>query len=275
MFSPSFAGGGFPTPAVAAANGLNTQALFDDFLGTSTIDLSKTGNPGFNWYLNCAWPNASPTIFGGWSGITTAAATNSSNIKVANSLVTLSNAGPFSGAGSTAGLQVQTAQASGSSYVGKGFTPPMYVECSVRFVPSNADSAAWPIPFWFTPLEFFTGSVTQFTEVDGFEYYLGQVQYMNVHHWNMATQVRDDLSTQTITGFTDSNFHKIGLLWLPAAGATNGVIKRYFDGIEQTGADYSYASGSEGAASDTLTNMLILASGDNIPVTWDYIGVWT
>jgi hypothetical protein len=263
----AFSHGILPIPAIAAANGLSTIVFFDHFLTSNTFDLSKTGNPGYNWYLNNAWPNIM-NPYGGSAPLipTSGHSTNPASISVSNSVVTLSNS-----TGATSELFVQTAQAAGSSYVGQGFTPPMYVEWSMAFTPSNADASAWPI-VWLLAIESLIGAAS-LVEVDGYEYYLGQSQIMEDHFFNSATT--SVLNNGNITGISDSNFHKYGALWLPANGATNGVIKRYLDGAEQTGAALSYATGSNGAASDANHSMLIMSPGDGIPVSWDYIGVWT
>ena len=66
----------------------------------------------------------------------------------------------------------------------------MYVQLQMKLSSSTctSDSTAWPI-FWLNPLEFFTGAVSQFTEVDGFECYLGGQNYMNVHYWDMIIDI--------------------------------------------------------------------------------------
>lgn len=257
-------------PAVASANGLNNLIFYENFQRQSTFDLNKTGNPGYNWYLNTAWPNAYPP-FGGYLPVTTGTPCSASNISVAGNTVALENGIPQSQA---CGFNLQTAQAAGSSYVGQGFVPPMYVQWTMQFNQSGADSATWPA-LWFTPLEFLTGSASAFVEVDGMEWYTTQQTLMAVHHWDMVAQSTSTLNTATVSpGVTDDNFHTFAFLWLPANGAVNGVVKRYLDGVEQTANDYSYASGSQGAASDTFHNMLIITPGDNIPVTFGPIQIW-
>lgn len=59
---------GRPLPSYVISNlqGVATCLAFDDE-GTSisTVDMSNTGNPGFNWYLSDAWPRAGQR---GWRG---------------------------------------------------------------------------------------------------------------------------------------------------------------------------------------------------------------
>src|ERR1700676_5441592 len=72
-------GNGQSIPAIAAANGLNTLAFYDDFNSSSTFDLSNTGSAGFKWYLKTAWPNAYQP-FGGFAPVTTGTPFSASNI---------------------------------------------------------------------------------------------------------------------------------------------------------------------------------------------------
>jgi hypothetical protein len=266
----------FPVPTVAAANGLNRQAFFDHFNSSATIDLSGTGNPGYNWYLNNAWPNA-PGPFDGWGDVRSAPATPASNITVANSIITTKNAGRNGpGSGSTAGHFLQTAQAAGASYVGRGFVPPMFIQYSMAVVAGSGDSLAWTA-LWLQPLEFLTGSAPVWTEVDCMEYYLGNPGQvlMSVHYNDFSNQITVTLNNNNaVTNVVDSNFHTYGMLWLPAAGAINGIVQFYLDGVHQTGADYSYASGSQGSFSDMLHMMMTITPGDIQNASWDYIGVW-
>jgi hypothetical protein len=153
------------------------------------------------------------------------------------------------------------------------FGPPFYLQWTMQFIPSgDADSGAWPTT-WMMPLEFFIGTASTFVEIDGFEYYLGGSSEMNVHYWTSAGS-SGGCGGSISPGITDSNFHTYGMLWIPANGATNGVIKRYLDGVDETSVDCTYASGSEGAASDTHHQMLMVAPGDVLAVQWGYIGIW-
>lgn len=98
---------------------------------------------------------------------------------------------------------------------------------------------------------------------------------MEVHYWDLAGQTTSVIGGGSIfPGVADSNTHSFGLLWLPANGAINGKMLRDFDGVEQVGADFSYASGSQGAASDTFHNMMMIAPGDAIVTSFKNIQVW-
>jgi hypothetical protein len=64
--STSFAGTGSKgmyfwraTAMPPGAWGVNTVTFFDDFTSLSTLDMAKTGNPGFNWYIKTTWPEGS------------------------------------------------------------------------------------------------------------------------------------------------------------------------------------------------------------------------
>src|ERR1700722_218346 len=78
----------FNIPSFVSAAGFNTVTFFDDFTSASTIDTSNTGAPGKNWYLQNTFPNALSNA-SGWADIYTASPTLSSNISVANSILTL------------------------------------------------------------------------------------------------------------------------------------------------------------------------------------------
>jgi hypothetical protein len=262
-------------PAVAAANGLNRLAFYDNFNSTTTIDFNHTGNPGYKWFLNNAWPNA-PAPFQNWGDVRIEPATPASSVYIGHGAVNLSNGNsPPAASGVWAGHFMQTAQASGSTYVGQGFVPPMYVQYSVQLTLGGGDVTAWPA-LWMQPLEFLTGSAPIWTELDGFEYFVGNpgTLIMTVHINNFTAQSQAELNNNTVTQITDTNPHTLAFLWLPANGAVNGTIKYYIDGVEQTGAGLSYASGSDGAHSDNLHMMLNLTTGDVLPVSFQYVGVW-
>jgi hypothetical protein len=263
-------------PAVAAANGLNRLAFYDNFTSVSTIDFGHTGKPSYKWFLNNAWPNVTEPPAAGWGDVAIEPPTPASSLYVGHGAVNLSNGNsPPAASGVWAGHFMQTAQAAGSGYVGQGFVPPMFVQYSVQLTLGGGNVTAWQA-LWMQPIEFLLGLAPVWTELDAFEYYLGNpgTLIMTVHLNNFTTGTTSTLNTNTVTQITDNNPHILGFLWLPANGAVNGTIKYYIDGVEQTGAGLSYASGSDGAHSDNLHMMLNLTTGDVLPVSFQYVGVW-
>jgi hypothetical protein len=95
---------------VAIANDLNITLFYDHFNNRNTVDLQQTGNTGYNWRLLQAWPNPAFTT-GNWSNIDSAPGFSASAIGIAGGAINLCCSAPFTGAGSTAGLGIQTAQA--------------------------------------------------------------------------------------------------------------------------------------------------------------------
>lgn len=276
----------------AAAFGFTRCTFFDDFNDTSTIDMANTGNPGFNWYLSNAWPNA-VTDAAGWAGIKTNSATPTSEISVSNSILKITRpatANPY-------GYCLNSACANGSGFTGNVFGGGFYLQAKVAAdqTISYAGSGGWP-GLWSADIDFFTGSSTSMIELDHFEMYTSDAVDLAIHEWGFSGSTITNDSTQAGGGGNPSwwplpdyrDFHTIGWLWVPMSknGGT-GIIRRYVDGQLATQWNTSYtASGqpspamspnsSNGSLSelDAQRQMLMLWCGTNWPFYVDYVSIW-
>lgn len=271
-----------PTPHPdAAAFGFKTLTFFDDFNSSSTIDLSNTGAPGFNWYLQNAWPHAT-SQGGGWSGLFTAPVTTAGDVTVANSILSLAGGG-----GASNGLMLNSACPNGTGFVGNVFGGGFYLEAKI--------ATGTQTLLWAMPIEFFTGSVNAAVEFDMFEYNTGAID-MFVHEWNFSGgSVTNDSSDEGFGGgpnfpmtvYTD--FHTYGWLWVPASknGGTTGFFQRYVNGVNM-GSGWRDSYTTTGLASPGLTpnnsngslseidaqhQMLMLWCGAGT-AKYDYVAVW-
>lgn len=278
MFGRSlFAGSALVVPAAAQAVGFRTQTFFDDFTSGATIDLGLTGNPGFNWYLTNAWPNADQPS-GGWTpfagvSIATAANTDPASISVANSIMTKSTGIRNVNQG------IHTAIANGSTYRGRVFGGGFYCEIKFAMNPCSSGSDAvgsWPI-YWFAPISFLTGNATLFTELDGFELFSGG-NTLAIHDWNTGVNPATSSVNGNVTwngGPSDTGFHTYGTLWQTATqGGGTGSVTRYFDGVLQSANTVTWTPGGQFSGMDGDQFHIILDTGQGVSFAVDYVSMW-
>jgi hypothetical protein len=217
-----------PEPAAAALQGYNALVFDDEFNSTSTIDMSNSQQPGFNWYV------------ANWFG---APATNTNNITISNGVLEL-------GGGTGEAELVSAIGNSTGGVTGTVFGAGTYFEASIQFNPAGgANATSWPA-FWGESIEHIIGNAqspgqpsgyTNFAEVDFMEYMNGltSTQYLGtIHNWsgtyssstgweyNIANYGNNTISIGSVNW---SAYHTYGLLWVPQSGNTPGSVTWYFD----------------------------------------------
>jgi hypothetical protein len=98
---------------------LTRRVFFDDFISASTIDLTNSKAPAFNWYLNNNWPFG----YSPWQGCS---ATQAGDISVANSIMSIST--DRSGFGQAVNTIVDNGA---GGYIGQTWQVPAMFECSM------------------------------------------------------------------------------------------------------------------------------------------------
>lgn len=254
-------------PAPAQAAGFTRLSFRDEFSSMSTIDVSGTGAPGYQWYTDRPF---------GW-GRTPAA-----DLSTSNGILTISP--------STASPNYSIATSSPTSRSGKGFRYG-YFEARMAFDPRKAaGSAGWP-SFWGVSHAQVTGAgMPRSMELDFFEAYHAPYQPHEdvfsgtVHDWIIGPPQLDRANYgnngKSMSGFDWQNFHTYGCLWQP------GKITWYLDGQAQFSQQYSADAppvpNTAGLASGVFSPLdtdlsgqtVILGSGVGYPMSVDWVRVW-
>ena len=127
-------------------------------------------------------------------------------------------------------------------------------------------------------MEWLTGSVTHFTELDFYEAFPSGVPpdpRFAVGDWNGNSSSFNSNDSAAGQWTQDTNFHVYGTLWVPMAlnGGT-GLIKRYYDHNEVTSCAVSYTAGGLFSLLETQHQMVIINAGVSWPSRWDYVAMW-
>ena len=218
--SPNFS---TSVPPQAQAVGYTTMTFGSTF--SSDIDLTKSYNTGYNWYLwNLNGSNAS-----------------SDKVIPTNKGVTL--LGDVTGPGAEL---VSVALKSGT-YVGTAFGGGAYVEGMIQIL--NPANNGGQVAFWGYPIETQLGLIqwsgqtagySQFVENDFLEYIYSDTPgcySATLHDWygiynsTCPPGFCDTSSTQCpiISDSIIGYYHKYGMLWVPATVSTSGYVQYYFD----------------------------------------------
>lgn len=255
------------------------------FSGSSTanIDMSNSGNPGFDLYLRTAWPNAGQA--GSWR---TGSATDPGLISVSKGILTVSD---YTGTGQ---FSLATAISDGGSgYVGYVVPPG---GCCIRINwacdPANFTTGHnnWD-SVWGQSLNFLLGGL-DFVETDFDERFptgTGTGTHdANVFDWTMPGATNNEVARDFGIAL-DAKFHASDYLNVPMAqnGGT-GLIRSAFDDVHIIGMDMSYSAtgGSSPAASpsnptgvfsemDTDSRVILLNAGPGMPISVANIQVWS
>lgn len=305
-------------PAIAAdtlPNGFNTAnptqygfvLVFDDeFASSSTIDLTNSLAPGFNWYLKKF--NGTTT---GAGEISVSGGTLTITMATAGEIYTLATAAPTSST-----TFVGTAFGHSSPGTPRAF----YFEANLAFDNTLVNIAdRWPA-FWALALEpeisgtnyaQWPGQTTGYTdhiEDDFFEFNQNNaLKYgATLHNWYgiynvtcgtycVTTNTSNDVVT--LGSVTWTSFNKVGQLWVlgSAANNYNGYIVNYFNGVPVSKVAWVGPGGTGVFASPTVANPpvpppaypfnfsildsqnLILAIGtgtNSVPMQFKYVRVY-
>jgi hypothetical protein len=263
-------------PLEVLNNGFNTTILSDNFSSLSTIDMTNSGAPGFNWYLRTNWPNRTSLT----SASTIALDTPGRGITLTGANDQGIHTAIYDGAG---------------GYIGKIFGGGGYFEVSVAFNPAlggtNENFAFWSLGT--THLMVTPQCPTEYVETDFSESFpaggTAVTQYVVAgHEWTLSGTP----GSCTGTGNTNSNqiatvppaafqvaptwtqFHRLATVWSVNSGTGTGTFHRYFDNalLASTSFTYSHTAGASPAFTPSNPNgvfslidsdpfFLILSSG--------------
>lgn len=292
--------GGQPTQA--ATWGYNCLRMYSTFPTLNTVDVNNTGKAGYDWYVATGWPNVpSGGACNGWS--TQAVIPSTQFASSAGNLV-------FNGAlalGGGTSMMTAAYNSSPISYVGSAVgsgAAGFYVDFSIAFssaqmIPAPANGAE-PV-VWSMPIEFLANTIAPtdyFTELD----YGEAINSSNPVTFNMAVnewtcsgyhEVNSGNRAVSITGLTTTNLNDYQTLLVPMAknGGT-GLIDRWINNVEQTGAELTYSTGGSPGQGITRTGALtelenmhyvfFMATGNNgsptyngWPLTVGAFSLWT
>lgn len=236
-------------PPQAAAVGYTTNTFSSTF--NKDVDINNTRSSGYNWYLS--------KFFG-------AHPTNPSTLHFnSDGSLTLTSGGDASN--DAINSAADTGKPAPNDWVGTAFGGGGYFEAEFKFDPSfvmKPGAVGFPA-WWLEPLEHLKKSggsqwngqsagFEHFTEVDIFEYnqwknHSPNVYAGTVHEWygihnatcpgkafchasnenNATTQFANNLIT-TPPGTDFRQYHRFGLLWVPATKNSVGYLQYYFDG---------------------------------------------
>jgi hypothetical protein len=228
-------------PPAALSVGYLTKVFSDDFTSLSTIDLTGTNVPGFNWYADSWYSHG---------------LTSSNNITIANSILTLGGTG--TGTIPMYSLTSAHAKSTAPYYNGSVFGNGGYFEARVKVSDAGSSSALGNLGWWALSIESVYGNFHtadeqwpgqaagywHYSEVDFFEPYWpsgtppGAGDYGNpteysssIHDWSGISDAHNiESGYHRNIGSVDWNaFHTFGCLWVPQSGSTPGYLKYYFD----------------------------------------------
>jgi hypothetical protein len=278
-----------------AANIGYTVNTFSTIFSTATVDTSGAGPSGFKWY---------PWNFYGRHANTGAFKFNGDGSITLGGDVT----------GPNGQLVTAIAAKNQPKFLGTAFGGGAYIEAEFKFDPDDvakAGSKGWP-SFWSLGLEDsalggsqWPGQPTGFrhsVEVDVFEYlYLPYNVPRNIygagmHDWygipnvtcpkGLCAQHMDSKDTKRATpiGTDLRQYHRYGLLWVPATDTTAGYVRYYFDG-QPLGGDQRWTKFADQPPPPTNQAwsfgrldqqhlVLILGTGVNEPLTIRSVNVW-
>jgi hypothetical protein len=308
-------GSALSPPSPAAAVGYNRLAFYDDFTTASTIDLSNTGNAGFNWYVD--FTNGRNYINGdAYPPITSAACS------VSSSILSLQNT-----AGNTGFQGICSAKFNndGTLQHGHVFTNGAFFQYSFRYddglAPGSAGARSWP-SFACNTFSAFVNGTFPDTELDLYEgapcavgalpACIGNNFTPTTHtnkefNFNYRTTNIDTINGGlTVAGGSQTNgqdwtqMQTMGTLWVPMAqnGGTGYTRRFIVQGgspnwvelplvfVEYTstgpatfpnGGNSINGTNSNGIYStlDSQLNPLIIYGALGWPILVDYVAVWT
>lgn len=225
-----------------AAWGIKTKRFSDSFSSSSTVDMSNTQTPGFNWYPSASFPLAGAS---NWQSLVSPQA---GDLSLAGGHLTLST--DRSGFG--VGLCTAVKAANANHYNGYAVQPPFIFNLGMSFDPTKALLAdtSWPIG-WLMSAEFMFQGATRVVEHDLFEPIPSGTGTINsptgnTHDWNMTTGVSQSVNMAASIGSpTYTNFNTTTKMILSAAFTSNlGMIQNYYNGVFVPGSEITYSSGA-------------------------------
>ncbi len=276
-----------PVPPEAKTAGYNNLA-FNSVFTNHSVDVANSQAAGFQWYAY--------NFFGSNADLTAIKLNTDSSITL-NGDVTGPNGELATGCVTSAGFV-------GTSFGGGG-----YFEATLKFNPQDAidhNFAGWP-SFWSMAREHLAleadeqwpGQVagySHFIEADIFEYDLyPSTSQQNtfgscLHDWSGVWEAGPGYPTNhfspplcTVNSATDfTQYHRYGMLWVPATTSKRGYVKFYFDdakvGMLLSWPNYlnqDPMTYSPFGIMDKQHLVLVLGTGVGMPMTVETVKVWT
>jgi beta-glucanase (GH16 family) len=242
-------------PAQASAAGFKTLVFDDEFNSTNTISPNNSGT--YNWYT--------------YNPYTASSELNSNDVQVSNGCLTILT----DLSGYSDGLSTIDSTSSKTGIFQHG-----YFEARMQSYPAGWTAGAWPA-FWSYSIEALQGK-SPFAELDFLEAYPGGLggatQGANgvtllttVHQWttingtNVSVQQPNVVPTLPV-GFNYDAYHIYGCLW------TTNNVTWYID--NQPVMTVKTGPGTNFSALEQDHMYLVLGTGTNWPVSYDYVHVW-
>ena len=265
----------------AAAWTLSNQFFYDDFDNLSTIDLTNSKAPGFNWYVNNEFPGSFMPTFG-WETNPPSAPTQASYLSISSpSVLKIYNPNNLQN-GYTS--QLWSVVSTGTSTVqGTTHKPPLCFDGYFSWDGLNADqNPHWTgrPTFWSVPIQALTGAgmspTSNFLEWDVAEDTIEDGTFAQ-HTWsNPASPVDTSLGGRLYTLMSPGVFNRLSGIWLnPAATGTEwGIFLPFGNGRFVQNGDVAYSNnpayGSQPGnmtgvitESDSRDFCIILNTGEN------------
>lgn len=273
---------------------LSQQAFFDDFNSISTIDMSDTRAPGFNWYRHNDWPNNSMYQAGNTNWFRSAA-TPTGYISESNSILTLSS--DISTYGS--GLITAATASNPAGYVGQAWPLSFLAEIKAGWdwnIGTFSTTA-----FWAAAMEELVGTAplnSRYAELDFYEGGTGNVGSepfgpgSAFHSFKIESSV-GNVQSQIVPagGGSDATTtrHLYGSIWLGPADNDGvwGLRINFFNGVMTRNGDGHWSAIAAYNATDSglrpfgmwkeanYQNFpIIIGAGLNRPMTMDWVRVY-
>lgn len=255
-------------PPPASAVGYNSRVFFDDFDSLSTIDLTQSLAPTFNWYITPFTPFLGSAV----------SAADPSWFSVAGSVLTVSDNHTTLG-----GFELSTHGYLGTSAprsVGPTplFTGGLYIETRFKI---GAGSPSFPNSVPTVWLQDYSGILSQvdqttnhFGEIDVFEY--PSLITMKVHDWQTFNgNIEQNMASSYASSLDWTQFQTLGLLHMTAAnnGGT-GYLKSFVNGNHDATTDITWTAGQDYSIMDAAQFNLFIAGSHDASTFIDYIAVW-
>jgi hypothetical protein len=275
---PVTSGFGYPggIPTIAAANGLNTVAFFDNFNftypgsgtipGNATIDYKNTGSIGYKWYVN---PIAYSFVNGtcGWY-LNGYSPTPASQLSVANSVLMIGDA-------EWNIIQTIDAGVAAGEFVGTQFAgnQSCLIEVRMQFPSASVGTTTGPALALYS-VEVYTGQVTKWQEIDYAEPSYNLYDGFHYHDWTSDDGCIDEPVTQTAPSWSDNDWHTYDFLYTYNS-STSWTLSRYFDGSLFNTFTCSPSNYPDYAIFTQQHWFFLMIADTSGYLAVDWVGVWT
>jgi hypothetical protein len=283
--SPAGDGGDSPAPpAPAIAAGFTHLVFEDDFTTSDTIAPTQNAASGYKWYWSFDITSTTP-----WTVRTAATAASVSdagpgtNASPAGGILTVSGPGQPNDAlitvpGWSLNKGDATLPATGDGNWSHAYFE-AYIQARIDGNSSTSSSSGWPA-FWSWSVQglrnfgFGSSSLTtaSYSEIDFYETY-GTIFGNQPGNWTATMhQWPANVASDGHTQHTDNGWHTYGCLWV-STGPGTGQVKFYYDG-DQVDATIDSGTGQTQFSLESLSQFIVLGSGNGWDMNVDWVRVW-